>query len=304
MDTTSLEPRLRELLGGRGELEVRALKHVPGKRCVLAYEFTQSGRAIGKLYRKDRAERVGALISCLGAALHGATRVPRLLACYSDLGLVLQEWVPGEPVTYSGFGTSPELLDRLGRALAELHSAPVQVGPRADLASHVRRTCHPGLAALREALPEHAAALQLLETETYAREHVAAGGVTTCHGDFSPGQIFTDAEHVYLVDLDGMCQGDPALDVANFRVGLRAHAEEAGEDAGDRFLAAYLEARGLGELPSLPHYEAFCELRRAVILWRKRPSEWEELLRRGIRRGEVALGLATTTELDRARRDS
>jgi len=290
LDARIMAPRLRALLGAAGDLEVRILKHVPAKRCVLAYEFPGGPRAVAKMYRKDRAERQADRLSCLGAALQGTTRVPRLLACWPELGLVVQEWVPGEPVPpYAEFAAEAALAARLGRALADLHAAPLRVGPRADLASHVRRTCHPGLLALRQAIPGLAAPLEELEREMYARETALGSAPCTCHGDFSPGQLFTHGERVYLLDVDGLCQGDPALDVASFRVGLEVHLGAAGELPRERFLGAYLERRGLETLPGLALYEAFGMLRRAMIAWRKRHAGWEAQLRCALERSRARL---------------
>jgi aminoglycoside phosphotransferase family enzyme len=128
-----------------------------------------------------------------------------------------------------------------------------------------------------------------LEGAIYAREARLARALRPCHGDFSPRQVFVQESGVYLVDLDGLSQSDPAFDVASFRVGLEAHLGEAGRALADRFLAAYLEQSGLAELPTLPHQEAFCDLRRALIAWRKRPENWQSELRICLERGRARL---------------
>jgi aminoglycoside phosphotransferase (APT) family kinase protein len=45
---------------------------------------------------------------------------------------------------------------------------------------------------------------------------------TTIHRDFYHDQVLIDNDHVYLLDLDLLCNGDPALDIGNFI----AHIEE------------------------------------------------------------------------------
>ena len=286
LDVAGLAPRLRAVVGGHGTLAARVLKHAPGKRCVIGYEFEDGARAIGKLYRKERARVRAAELVALGDGLPGAIRVPRVLACWEDLGLVLQEWAPGAGVPdYEELGDRSDLVLQLGAALADFHAAPVRMGRSATLATHVQRTCRPGIATLAAALPELATALRDIESAMYARERAIPSVPGPCHGDFGPRQVLVDGSTVYLVDLDGFCQGDPGLDVASFRVGLAAHLGAAGATLADRFLAAYLAQRGLEALPTLAHYEAFCELRRALILWRKRPAGWEIDLRRAIERG-------------------
>src|SRR5262245_30577181 len=97
-DPAAMAPLLAAVLGDHGVPSIQILRHSPGKRCVFAYRWADGTRAIGKMYRTDRARRHADTLATLGAAMHGATRVPRLLACWDELGLVLQEWVPGEPL--------------------------------------------------------------------------------------------------------------------------------------------------------------------------------------------------------------
>jgi aminoglycoside phosphotransferase (APT) family kinase protein len=127
-----------------------------------------------------------------------------------------------------------------------------------------------------------------LQTAMLAREASLARTLRPCHGDFSPRQIFVHATRVSFVDVDGLCLGDPSLDVASFRVGLQAHLEDGGAALADRFLAAYHTAGG-GPLPGLDVYEAFSWLRRAEIASRKRPAEWESQLERCLERGSACL---------------
>lgn len=269
---------------------VRLLKHVRGKRAVLGIELETGTRVIAKMYRKDRAPRHARVLADLGAALAGATRVPRLLDCWEDMGLVLQEWVPGTPVPdYEHLAGEAALVERLAAALAALHAAPLATERRSDLAAHVRRTCGAGLDSLGAEWPQMAAMAYELEGAIYARETRMACNLRPCHGDFAPRQVFVAAQHVYLVDLDGLSLSDPAFDVASFRVGLEAHLGEIGRELADRFLAVYLASRGLDALPTLTHHEAFCDLRRALIAWRKRPPNWEGELRICLERGRARL---------------
>jgi len=281
---------LRATLGDHGTPVVRVLKHVHGKRCVLAYEFPDGTRAVGKMYRKDRAARHAAVLREMNAALVGDTQVPKLLGCWDELGMILEAWVPGAPVrNWDDVRDMPGLAERLGRALATLHATHVPAARHADLDAQVRRTCHPGIEALATAHPEHAPRLRALVAAIFARDAEVAASPVTSHGDFAPTQLFVDADTIYLLDLDGLCVADRALDIANFRVGLESHLGEAGRAIGDRFLAAYVAHSGGIELPALPHYEAFCHVRRAMILWRKQPVQWREDLGRCLERGASRL---------------
>jgi aminoglycoside phosphotransferase (APT) family kinase protein len=295
LDAESVRPRLEALIGEHGTLSIRVLKHTPGKRCVVGYELEDGTRLVAKLYRKERARRHAATLAALGQALRAGARTPRLLDCWEDLGLVLQEWVPGQALPdYAEFAGRTALVDRLAGALADFHAAPVHCGQPADLAAHVRRTCRPGMTAIAAAPPEGAERLAALERAIVAREAALPATPSLCHGDFGPRQVFVDREAVYFVDLDGLCQGDPSLDVASFRVGLETHLGSAGRELGDRFLEVYLQRRGIEALPTLVHHEAFCDLRRAVILARKREPGWENAFRLTLERGRTRLSAASS----------
>jgi aminoglycoside phosphotransferase (APT) family kinase protein len=285
VDAAAMAPVLDSLLGDRGEVTAQVLKHVPGKRCVLAYAFADGSRIIGKMYRKDRARRHAAILTALGDALVGATRVPRLLGCVDELGLVLQEWVPGEALPEYAAWTAAEAA-RLGAALADLHATPLACAPDADLAAHERRTCHPGAAMLAAEWPELGADVDAIRAAL--RATAPAATLVTSHGDPGPRAAFAAGRLTWLVDLDGVCRTDPAFDVATVRVGLEVHRGEAGHDLAAAFLAAYRD-RGGPALPALRVHEAFCDLRRAMILWRKRPPGWNDDLRRCLARGRERL---------------
>ena len=277
LDGAAMPGRLRPLQNAQGELDIQLLKHVPGKRAVLFYRFSDGQRLVGKMYRKDRAQQQRNLLSALQESLQGSTRTPRPLACWQDLGLVIQEYMPGETAPHwSEMQGQEPLMDRIADALADLHDLQLDVGRQADLRDHVRRTCHPGLQALREALPHLGVQLRDVEAAMCAREHATPVDKVVCHGDFGPGQILLTDKQVSIVDLDGLSQGDAALDVGNFMVGLRVHAGLAGRALAQRFYARYLQRRGIAGLTGLPHYLAFAYLRRAMSLLRKRPLGWEE----------------------------
>jgi hypothetical protein len=282
-DPMTMAPLLAAVLGDHGVPSIQILRHIPGKRCVFAYRWADGTRVIGKMYRKDRARRHADALATLGRALDGTTRVPRLLACWEELGLLLQEWVPGEPLPEYFAWTEGEA-GRMGVALADLHAAPHATAPESDLAAHERRTCHPGLDALQAALPELASDIAAIRAALAAAPPPKRA--VTSHGDFGPRAAFAAGSQTWLVDLDGLCRTDPAFDVASVRVGLDVHRGDGGQALGALFLRAY-RARSGFDLPALAAHEAFCDLRRAVILWRKQPAGWYDALVRCVVRGRA-----------------
>jgi aminoglycoside phosphotransferase (APT) family kinase protein len=77
-----------------------------------------------------------------------------------------------------------------------------------------------------------------------------------CHGDFKYAQVFFDGAAVGLVDLDNVCQAEPALDLGQFTAYLRTQMRKTERDASvpatlehelcERFFADYAAAMALG----------------------------------------------------------
>jgi hypothetical protein len=117
---------------GREICEVRhlVLKHTPGKRCVIEYWLELSGtprqtrRVIGKMYRFDRGEKIFANLRALWNAAHSQTcqervlGMPQPLAYLPELGMIIQEVVPGRQL--SRFTTGHYLLQAVRRVASNL----------------------------------------------------------------------------------------------------------------------------------------------------------------------------------------
>jgi Ser/Thr protein kinase RdoA (MazF antagonist) len=67
------------------------------------------------------------------------------------------------------------------------------------------------------------------------------------HSDFKPDQLLIDDGRTSLIDLDGVCRGDPAIDVGNFMAALRKQAVVNGYAGfaalADAFYQAYFARR-------------------------------------------------------------
>jgi aminoglycoside phosphotransferase (APT) family kinase protein len=87
----------------------------------------------------------------------------------------------------------------------------------------------------------------VLSLESSASESIADGEVTA-HGDFSYSQLLFSGGRRGIVDFDGVCRAEPALDLGHFLAYLRfAVVKAAGVDDAARFapLTGELEARFL-----------------------------------------------------------
>ena len=114
----------------------------------------------------------------------------------------------------------------------------------------------------------------------------------TAHGDFSYTQLLFSGDRQGLVDFDGVCRAEPALDLGHFLAYLRfATVKAAGsesprfaplEDELERqFLDAYRSVDGSTEVVDerIRVYETVSLLRLAVHAWQKmKPERLERIL--------------------------
>ncbi|MGW7003094.1 hypothetical protein ACWGCW_09755 [Streptomyces sp. NPDC054933] len=268
------------------EVRVSPVRYKPAARCVLRYQVRLSNQDelvfFGKLYR-DPADAAAAfrLAGQLWAAHHQSglpqpaadgrppapAVVPRPLALAAELGLVITETAGG---TRTGGQTAGTALLRPPRrlrtsagppsaalaasaaALAWMHTSGVASGrtaPRGPAyAVRVRDWAH----SLSDTVSGLTGALdRAVHPLAEALTRADSDHLVLVHGAFKPSQlVFCPPCHPVITDLDGVGQGDPALDVGYFLAYLRPpHLELARpgirgwyEAARDAFLDAYLAA--------------------------------------------------------------
>ena len=164
--------------------------------------------------------------------------IPRSLGWRPELGLALLEEVPGEAKVGTALrarlkGKAPgegrpleAMLSRCVRVAVALHGSGLSFGRErtleqrlADLANEVEIT--------RAFSPEFAdrAAGWLARVAEHAQK-IEAVPFRLCHGDFKYAQVFFDGDRVGLVDMDNVCQAEPALDLGQFFAYLRTQARQ------------------------------------------------------------------------------
>jgi len=266
------------------------VRYKPGNRCVIRYDLlleraTTAGTLqrhlalFGKMYSDpDQARRIQAAMRQLynEQAEAGQPILPRPLGAVETLGLTLNEAVQSpegtEPdtlrtgvralqprVVRGGDGAildvviPGEELRMTADALARLHTSAVRpVGPPrtgADEATSARKRAallaadNPAQAEAARRLAQHLATrLEALQPDAYR----------PAHGGFKASQLLFHSQRVFIVDFDGFCLADPALDVGYFlaylrpsglwyhRPGMRPWFEASAE----RFVTAYRQALG------------------------------------------------------------
>jgi ABC-type multidrug transport system fused ATPase/permease subunit len=312
------------VLGRRGmplpieTCQVELVRYPRGRECLLRYELGASADGNGgqpaAVYGKVRANG-GATRAELAAALREAGAdagfaVPRLLAYERELRLALVEEIPGrpllgalvrdrvaggEPADPIGAVSAAQATAECGGIAAALHSSGIQGGAARLLADELA-TVHARLAALERVSPELA---RLLRGRMAAIAHEAVAvdplPLRFSHGDFTPSQVVFDHDRPGLLDLDTLCQAEPALDVGRFcaylRVGCAKAEREAGVDPSPladelvgRFVDAYARARGdrrvdLALRRRARVYEGISLVRMAVSSWHQlKPARTADVL--------------------------
>jgi hypothetical protein len=261
------------------------VRYKPANRCVLRYTLTLESpekktveqlTLFGKLYvNKQQAYEVQAVQQALyQEAIQRSISppfLPRPLYIDRELGITFNEAIQtthaGELLRTGLQALRPQIVRRAhGRdvvvpvdelrlaalALARLHTSavrPYKSSPRTGAKEAVRvyeRTQRIAEAHSEQAKEIHALAFQLM----LRLEADAPDSYRPAHGGFKASQLLFRGHNVYVVDFDGFCLADAALDVGYFLAYLRPSAlwyRRAGmrkwfEDAAEVFISTYRQA--------------------------------------------------------------
>ena len=247
---------------GSGRLKaIHVVRHRPGRRCIIHYEWIDDkGRSFG-LIGKMRAKGPDHHTFLLARALRAAgfaddapdgIVVPEPLGVIPDWCMWVQRQVAGQPAAdlLMRAGGSA-LARRIAEAIHRLHRSDA-LKRAGDLAPR-QHTLADELAILADRLGQVAQQRpaweerlkRLLEDCERLAAEMADPRPCTIHRDFYPNQVLADGERVYLLDLDLCSQGDPAVDIGNFRAHLIEQAlRQSGDaelfrDADDAFTERY-----------------------------------------------------------------
>lgn len=267
--------------------EAVPVRYKPANRCVIRYnltieqEQTATQRTLsifGKVYADPAQaqsvyERTRALYNEQAAYNVDKPILPRPLGIIDELGLTLNEAImPSahesvlrtgiaalQPQVQRGRGGEvvqvvlpTEELQLTARALARLHNSavhPQENAPRtgAKEAKRVRERA----ALIASYNPAYAGEVQQLAQELAARlETLQPDNYRPAHGGFKASQLLFHSDAVFVVDFDGFCLADAALDVGYFLAYLRPSGlwyERPGmrrwfTEAAEQFLQAYQQA--------------------------------------------------------------
>ena len=257
-----------------GEWTIVRVEPSPEARTVA--ELSDGARAvIAKLGTDDRGAESFQRLDVLYSLDTRVLRVPEPLAWFAETRALLTARAEGAPLRHLDPAGSPDVFARIGRALAELHAAPIVVGELKTLADHMHDLMRPAPEALAAALPEDAmrisAALAMLGADAASWGETP---VVPLHRDFHLRQLFDDGEHITVLDWDDAAMGDPAFDVGYLTAYLRSHHGDAAAAPG---IAAFLDGYGAAAAlrARLSTYERFNALRRACRRFRLQDAGWQ-----------------------------
>ena len=295
LNPVELGEHLREFLPlpakGSNHLQVRVLRHHPGKRCVVEVtsRTTEGPRAlIGKVYAKDRSDvyRLMEELRRAGFGPNDQYTIPQPVAYLPTLHLLLQEKVEGRAAT--GPFLSSNAAERTAAAvlcarwLIKFHATAPPIGPRFPLSDHLltleqwfRR-----VAALGE--PFAGKAGELFKGLEAAASVLPRGELRTIHGDYAHHQVVLARGRAVGVDWDDYGRADPCHEVARFTVGLQRLAQRrcgsmrALDGPAEVFVETYVAA-GLSDVRARLAFQraAIC-LEHAKHDVHKRAPGWSE----------------------------
>lgn len=254
--------------------QVVPVRYKPGLRCVLRYDLlTEAGSKVvwGKLLAEGGEQLMTTLVALHARSEQSTTlpRIPRPLAYWPDLHLLLQPNVVGETeLNTQAFDPTlaPSLRERwlqqAGSCLAGLHACAGPVAAPRRLADDLLEL-HEYSAPLRaadEALATRYA--QTIDAVAAAAQVHDEAALMASHGAFRTDQFMIAGDHLVMIDLDTYCWANPARDLGNFLAYLRWKAIRQPQQAtfiervGQIFLDGYQAAGGTLDRDWLAIYQA------------------------------------------------
>lgn len=223
-------PRRAGITGQLSLQAIRVPRYKPGRRCVVEYDLDVQGSGagsktitvVGKVHARRLKRPVFQLLESLWSAGFAAgsqdgIAIPEPMGVIPEFHMYLQRKVPGVPATR--LLVSPDgavLASRIGEAVHKIHRAGIPADRRHTIANELNILSERLLIVAQEKPQWQERLERLLDACYWVASTIAAVAPTGIHRDFYADQIIVDGSHLYLLDFDLYCEGDPALDIGNF----------------------------------------------------------------------------------------
>ena len=288
------------------EIQTRALKCHPGKRCTFEIAIKTNRGAhelIGKVFAEDRSDVHDIMAGIQQAGFAGTSKfaIPGPIIYLPHLRLLLEEKVRAVSVREiflaSESNHQKEAAVRCALWLAKFHATAPRIGPVSGVSklmsksrSQARKLARAG-GSFAEKAGSLLAGLEALASKLGIVEICAA------HGEYNPSHVLLQGDRTVVIDWDGCQVRDPARDVATFMVVTkwlaldRKGAIGALDSLSDVFLRTYLAERGRDILERLPFHRAALCLKHAKFCAAYQFERWQEKTMVMLEEGLSTVGL-------------
>lgn len=276
-----------------GRLEIERVRYVPEVGAILRYTIETGAGPVtiyGKVQPGDRGLRTHRIVEGLWEAAkkydyEGLIYLPRPLGYVDELGLLLEEAIPGKPVAgnrmsvefglaaYAAAEAAAVIHESLVPADGEVFRIEAELG-RLDRVTQQFIQVHPK------------AAFLLSDLVVHMREHVRATEEEAwlpTHGDLKYDQFMHHNGKLTLLDFDYFASAETSYDLGKFCAYLIPSIPEgweeslAAEEMRVLFLRRYRELRPYATLQRFAIYEALqLALRAMSFMWAQVPG-WERM---------------------------
>jgi hypothetical protein len=269
-------------------LSVERVRYLPEVGAILRYRFETSAGPItlyGKLQPGNRGLRTYRIVDALWRAASnsdGLLRLPRPLAFHERLGLLIEEAIPGEPV--SGDRLSPEFQNAglaAAEALAIVHESGLDTDESITVEKEMDRLDR---VAEQFAFVHPHGHFHFKSLVAHLRDRIRMTQeeeLVPTHGDLKYDQFIHHQGTYTLIDFDYFALAEASYDLGKFcayNVPSTPKGWEdslAAEETRLRFINRYLELRPYATLARLGIYEAITlALRAMTFMWAQTPG-WE-----------------------------
>ncbi|HWW09041.1 MAG TPA: phosphotransferase [Candidatus Acidoferrales bacterium] len=244
--SSALRALLRNVSPAVRSVELVELRRSRG--CVLRYVTDSPDLPVvyGKVGYAGAGNTLPDGIAALAKSVAGGgrhLRFPRALGHSSELDLTLVAELPGQPADLRVAEERRRAVDAGGLVAATLHGSGVSVGAPHSLEDELGRAASVVQLVSRDAPVLGGRLASILAAAALAGEATPAQALSFAHGSLAPSQLIFDGSHIGVLDLDRLCQAEPAFDVGRFLAPLRVTLAKYGfGDEADALAARFVES--------------------------------------------------------------
>ena len=233
---------------------VRSVELVELRRsrgCVLRYGTDSTDLAVvyGKVGYAAAGNTLRDGIAALEASVAGAERLrfPRALGHSSEMDLTLVGELAGRPADLRIAEERLRAVDAGALVAATLHGSGVAVGAPHSLEDELARAASVVQLVSRDAPVLGERLASILAAAARRAEATPEQTLSFAHGSLAPSQLMFDGSQIGVLDLERLCQAEPAFDIGRFLAPLRVILAKYGlGDEADALAARFVDAYQAG----------------------------------------------------------